>query len=102
MKQCKAFITLKGRAVLSAVNAGLLPKIDGGWDDTAFIRFWESFEPELRKEINKEIDQATMVLYQQREQRADDRSKKRFKKLEPTIGFLFGLFLGVLLILLFK
>ena len=86
-------ITLKGRAVIAAVDAGLLPEVDGGWDDTGFLRFWEEFEPDLRKEIQKEVNHTVMVLCQQCEQRADNRTEKRIKKLESAVRFLFGAFL---------
>lgn len=61
MKQEKVIsITLMGRALMAAVDSGLVPETDDGWDDTVFLRFWESFEPYLQKEIEKE---ANMVKF---------------------------------------
>lgn len=88
--------TLKGRAVVAAIDAGLLPKIDGGWNDTGFIRFWELFEPVLQKEIDKEVNHAVMVFYEQRKQRANGYAEERIEKLKTAVRFLFGLFLGFL------
>lgn len=36
-------LTEKGIATVAAIESGLLPKVDGGWDNTAFLRFWELF-----------------------------------------------------------
>lgn len=36
----------KGAAVIFAIEAGLLPKVRGGWELTAFNRFWESLSSE--------------------------------------------------------
>ena len=38
------FITIKGIATIAAIESGLLPEVDGGWDDTAFQIFWERLE----------------------------------------------------------
>ena len=40
-------VSMKGLAVLAAVDAGILPKVNGGWDDTSFNKFWELFEKSL-------------------------------------------------------
>mgnify|MGYP005772437537 CR=1 FL=1 len=40
----KPILTPKGIATICAIDSGLLPKVDGGWDDTAFNKFWEQFE----------------------------------------------------------
>lgn len=47
MKQSRALcLTPKGAAVMFAIEAGLLPKVCGGWDPTAFDRFWEALSSE--------------------------------------------------------
>ncbi len=47
MKQSRALrLTPKGAAVMFAIEAGLLPKVRGSWDLTAFDRFWESLSSE--------------------------------------------------------
>lgn len=93
----KISITLKGRAVIAAVEAGFLPKVDGGWDIEGFLRFWEAFEPDLRKEIENEVNNRGMVLCQQCEQGAYNRTEKRIKKLESAVRFLFGFLFGAFL-----
>lgn len=101
MKGEKISITLKGRALVDAIDSGLIPETDDGWDDTGFLRFWELFEPDLRKEIEKEVDQAAAMLYQQRDQRANDRAnnsvKNRLFRLELTVSGLVGLLFGFFL-----
>ena len=37
-------LTPKGIATMCAIESGLLPKVDGGWDDSHFNEFWELFE----------------------------------------------------------
>lgn len=41
--------TPKGAAVYCAIKNNLLPKREGGWDDTNFNKFWEDFEEALKK-----------------------------------------------------
>lgn len=38
------YLTDKGLAVTAAVESGLLPRVDGGWDDTKFNEFWQRYE----------------------------------------------------------
>lgn len=97
MKGEKISITLKGRALVDAVDSGLIPETDDGWDDTGFLRFWELFEPELRKEIEKEVNHAATMLYQQRNHGSNDCTKKRIKNLKFAVRFLFGFLIGFLL-----
>ena len=33
----------KGQALMSAISAGMLPEVDGGWDTDAFDKFWDDF-----------------------------------------------------------
>ena len=44
MKYC---ITRKALALGAAIDSGLLPKIEDGWDDTKFNKFWEMYEEYL-------------------------------------------------------
>ena len=53
--QLKAMITSKGRALLAAIDAGLIQEVEGGWDDEAFNRFWEAFTRNLDKVSMKEM-----------------------------------------------
>lgn len=39
----KPSVTPKGIAIIAAIESGLLPEVEGGWDDTAFQIFWERF-----------------------------------------------------------
>lgn len=41
------YLTNKGVAVIAAIESGLLPTVDGGWDDTAFQKFWSLYEKKL-------------------------------------------------------
>ena len=43
----KPFLTPKGIAILAAIEADLLPKVKGGWDDTKFNKFWKLYETEF-------------------------------------------------------
>ena len=43
----KVCLTVKGIAVFCAIENNLLPKVEGGWDDTNFEKFWEAFEQNL-------------------------------------------------------
>lgn len=43
-------LTPKGIAAICAVENNLLPKVEGGWDDTNFEKFWEAFEQSLTEE----------------------------------------------------
>lgn len=43
----KPILTPKGIATLSAIEAGLLPKVDGGWDNSLFNRFWSLYEKRM-------------------------------------------------------
>ena len=49
MKISYVRITPKGIAVVDAIDAGLLPKTEDGWDDSAFEVFWEKFSLHLEE-----------------------------------------------------
>lgn len=40
----KNYLTPKGVATIAAIESGLLPAVNGGWDDTQFKSFWDKFE----------------------------------------------------------
>ena len=52
MKKCntnnqavlKPCLTPKGIAFIAWINCGLAPEVDGGYDDTAFQKFWAEYE----------------------------------------------------------
>lgn len=46
-KEISVQLTQKGIAIVAAIESGLLPKTDNGWDDTAFEKFWEKYEKML-------------------------------------------------------
>lgn len=43
-------LTPKGIAVLSAVDAGMLPRAENGWDTSQFDAFWEDFTDRLEEQ----------------------------------------------------
>lgn len=50
-------VTLKGAAMLAAIDAGMVPRMEqngkSGYDISAFTRFWEKFSPALDKSREK-------------------------------------------------
>lgn len=42
-------LTGKGLALIAAIESGLLPQIEGGWDETKFEVFWKKYEEALAK-----------------------------------------------------
>lgn len=40
----KPKVTPKGMAIVAAIESGLLPEMEDGWDDTVFQLFWDRFE----------------------------------------------------------
>lgn len=102
------FITDKGAAVLAAIDAGLIPKTEGGHDIEAFEKFWELYsESSLRtmeqqlEYTNKNARKLIEMLNAEREQRADDRdyyvTSQRRTLFSAYFGFLLG---GILTFLL--
>ena len=39
----------KGLAIKAAIESGMLPEVDGGWDDSVFNVFWEKYENYLKQ-----------------------------------------------------
>lgn len=62
-------LTEKGIAIMAAVESGLLPKVEEGWDDTVFLKFWELF-------CAMRLDYTMKQLSQNRNQKARKRNKK--------------------------
>ena len=48
---CRIRITEKGRAILLAIECGLCPEVEGGYNDEAFDLFWELYMKKLHKKI---------------------------------------------------
>lgn len=49
----KVQLTEKGHAIIVAIESGLLPRVEGGWDDTAFNKFWDKYSADLIKRVPK-------------------------------------------------
>lgn len=41
------YVTPKALAMMAAIESGLLPEVEGGWDDTKFQIFWNRFVNQL-------------------------------------------------------
>lgn len=52
-KQPELAATLKGAAMVEAIEAGLVPKtsIGDGWNIAPFLRFWDNFAPLLNEAV---------------------------------------------------
>ncbi len=52
-KQPELAATLKGAAMVEAIEAGLVPKSSGGdgWNIAPFLRFWDNFAPLLNEAV---------------------------------------------------
>lgn len=63
-------VTLKGLAMLAAIDSGLVPEdpsVDG-YNIAPFLRFWELFSPSLEKTL-EDAKNVPEVLHQQCESR---------------------------------
>lgn len=91
-------LTLKGKALLYAMECGLCPKKDDEhYDCTAFNKFWNAFQPELAEEIErKSIEKETS---QRRNERTEDSG---FKISPMVIACLLGCLVGSLLFFLIR
>lgn len=65
MKKESFTITPKGIAVLAAIDAGLCPEVDGGYDTEAFEKFWQQYDLSLRKKFNYEINDINNMFKKQ-------------------------------------
>ena len=52
-KQPELAATLKGAAMVEAIEAGLVPNSSGGdgWNIAPFLRFWDNFAPLLNEAV---------------------------------------------------
>ncbi len=50
----KYYLTNKALALIAAIDSGLLPKVEGGWDDTKFQIFWDKYEAKLKQYCQQE------------------------------------------------
>ena len=89
-------LTLKGKALLKAIESGLCPKMSNDeYDIAAFNKFWDALQPELFKEIErKSIEEKSC---QCRNERTKDSG---FKIFPMVIACLLGFLVGSLLFLL--
>lgn len=52
-QQPELAVTLKGAAMIEAIEAGLIPKSSrgDGWNIAPFLRFWDNFAPLLNEAV---------------------------------------------------
>lgn len=55
-------ITPKGLAQIAAIESGLCPEVEGGYDTDAFDKFWGAYQDELRKNGLDESQNFTEVF----------------------------------------
>ena len=95
-----AKLSPKGKALLAAIDTGLLPETEKGWDDEPFNRFWYRFSQDLGYDLNEYLNQREPVLNPDAEKKRERRYKNaqyRNLVIKSLLTFLFGLALGVLL-----
>lgn len=63
-------ITPKGLAVISAVQNGLAPAVEGGYDTDNFERFWKQLEEDLLKQGEKYVNYHVRMFYKKRQKGA--------------------------------
>lgn len=90
-------ITLRGIAVVQAEEAGLISKTKEGYDISAFLKFWDKFEPELWKYVQEHPEDAIEVFYDKPEKERDDRHYYRNLILRSIATFFIGSILMALL-----
>ena len=106
-------LTIKGRALLAAIDAGLLPKVPDGWDDEPFQRFWQLFckelgyDPDERRkesaqEASKPFEDGAKMLNKQRPGHGQYYGQENKPYLKLVLRALFGLALFLLGGLFFK
>ena len=91
-------LTPKAIALLSALNAGMIPEVEEGYDDAQFQAFWNDFEARLTKQGLKIVEDPGPMLDQQRKQRAEE----HIKYLKLVLCALFGSLLTSFLSYLFS
>ena len=88
-------LSAKACALLAAVEAGLCPRVEGGWDTDAFERFWEIYQDKLSKQGRKESDDSGEVLHEKTQNKRDKRHDRRYYRdlvLKSLLAFVLGLF----------
>lgn len=91
-------LTPKAIALLSALNAGMIPEVEEGYDDAQFQAFWNNFEARLTEQGLKIVKDPGPMLNQQRKQRAEE----YIKYLKLVLCAFFGSLLTSLLSYLFS
>lgn len=71
-------VTAKGMAFIFAVESGLIPACEEGYDDTAFNRFWADLEREYILTPRKDTQAGLLLLLpkNKRERKRDRRKNK--------------------------
>lgn len=69
--QTYSFTTLKGKALIAAVDAGLVKHEKKGYNVAPFMKFWESFSPDVEKLLEEHYDH-WQSLQQEGENGTDD------------------------------
>lgn len=98
------FITDKGAAVLAAIDAGLIPETEGGYDIGAFEKFWELYSEKSLRTMEQQLEYANKnarklieMLNAERDQRADDRADYRVASRRDFFAMIFGFWFGGIL-----
>lgn len=100
-----AVLTIKGRALLAAIDAGLLPETPDGWDDEPFERFWSLFckelgyDPDARgtespEETTNPFEDGSKMLDKERPQDGHKGGQENKPDLKAVLGLLIGGVLG--------
>ena len=95
-------ISDKGIAVRAAIECGLIPKAEKGFDTSQFEKFWSLYHEDLAKHRSYQINDLAKVLNKERQDRASDCAYYRSKYRCITISSLVGAFLGSILTVLFQ
>ena len=92
-------ISAKGLALLCAIDAGLCPEIEDGYDIEAFEHFWAKYEADLAEYGKRYAYNAGKMLDQQPEDEGYRRYKYRCYRnliLKSLLAFGFGVFVSLL------
>ena len=61
-----ALAHLKGKALILAVDAGLVQPQGEGYNITPFLKFWDRFEPLLKEERQQRLEKTLEMLEHKR------------------------------------
>lgn len=94
-------------AVRAAVKAGICQCKAETCDEMifdilAFDKFWVAYQEELAEKFGKEVDYLAEVLYKERQERANNRTKQRVQNLKFAVSFSLSFFFGALLTLILR